>query len=62
MGLSPRIPPIRLPLIGYLLESLGFHWDIAWHVVIGRDSFWSAPHLVAYSSIALVLMSGAVPI
>jgi len=21
-------------------------WDISWHVSIGRDTFWTAPHLL----------------
>jgi hypothetical protein len=25
---------------------IGMHWDIAWHRSIGRDSFWTPPHLM----------------
>jgi hypothetical protein len=25
---------------------IGLHWDIAWHRSIGRDSFWTPPHLM----------------
>src|SRR5215510_4346816 len=25
---------------------LGGHWDIAWHRSIGRDTFWSPPHVL----------------
>lgn len=32
---------------------LGVAWDVAWHGVIGRDTFWIPPHLVIYSSVAL---------
>jgi hypothetical protein len=28
--------------------NLGGQWDIAWHRSIGRDGFWSAPHIVIY--------------
>ncbi len=28
---------------------VGGYWDIAWHRSIGRDSFWSAPHLAIYA-------------
>src|SRR6478735_8365989 len=24
---------------------VGGHWDISWHRSIGRDSFWTAPHM-----------------
>ena len=27
---------------------VGGYWDISWHRSIGRDSFWSAPHLAIY--------------
>ena len=26
----------------------GSHWDISWHRSIGRDSFWSPPHIAIY--------------
>jgi hypothetical protein len=32
---------------------LGVAWDVAWHGVIGRDTFWIPPHLVIYSSVTL---------
>jgi len=28
-----------------MLGGLGVQWDIRWHLLIGRDSFWIAPHL-----------------
>jgi hypothetical protein len=28
---------------------IGGYWDISWHRSIGRDSFWSAPHLAIYA-------------
>jgi hypothetical protein len=27
---------------------VGGYWDIAWHRSIGRDTFWSAPHMAIY--------------
>lgn len=35
--------------------SLGLTWDIRWHGAVGRDSFWTPPHLLIYSG---VLFSG----
>jgi hypothetical protein len=29
-------------------STLGVQWDIAWHRSIGRDTFWSPPHLAIY--------------
>jgi len=28
--------------------TLGLLWDISWHTAIGRDSFWSPPHVAVY--------------
>src|SRR6187401_3141089 len=28
---------------------VGGYWDISWHRSIGRDSFWTAPHLAIYA-------------
>ena len=27
---------------------VGLLWDISWHMTIGRDTFWSPPHMVEY--------------
>jgi hypothetical protein len=27
---------------------VGVHWDIAWHRSIGRDTFWTPPHMAIY--------------
>jgi hypothetical protein len=27
---------------------IGVIWDISWHITIGRDTLWSAPHLAIY--------------
>ena len=40
-------------LLGVLCSFLGFAWDIQWHVDVGPDTFFTAPHLVLYSGIAL---------
>ncbi|HEY7649674.1 MAG TPA: hypothetical protein VID04_11760 [Methylomirabilota bacterium] len=29
----------------------GVQWDIRWHLLIGRDSFWIAPHLMTYTGV-----------
>lgn len=29
---------------------IGATWDISWHMSIGRDTFWSPPHLFIYAS------------
>jgi hypothetical protein len=29
------------------------YWDEAWHTDIGRDTFWTAPHLLLYGAVAV---------
>ena len=29
---------------------LGLLWDISWHMTVGRDSFWTPPHVLEYVS------------
>jgi hypothetical protein len=40
-------------LASKLLGGWGVQWDIQWHVLIGRDSFWIAPHLMTYAGVGL---------
>jgi hypothetical protein len=45
-------------LVSKLVGGWGVQWDIQWHVLIGRDSFWIAPHLMTYAGVGLsVLLS-----
>ena len=36
---------------------IGVIWDISWHMTIGRDTFWSPPHLMTYLAALLVAIS-----
>src|SRR5688500_20162048 len=36
---------------------IGVIWDISWHMTIGRDTFWSPPHLMTYLAALLVGVS-----
>ncbi|MBI3625573.1 MAG: hypothetical protein HY215_05450 [Candidatus Rokubacteria bacterium] len=49
----------RALLWGMLAAKLwggwGLTWDIRWHLLIGRDSFWIPPHLLIYSAVVVVL-------
>jgi hypothetical protein len=41
-------------LVLFVVQAmLGLAWDISWHGVIGRDSFWTPPHLMIYSGFTL---------
>ncbi len=37
--------------------ALGVHWDIAWHRSIGRDTFWSPPHMMIYAAAILAALA-----
>lgn len=40
-------------ILGVMLSLIGFAWDVQWHVDVGPDTFFTAPHLVLYSGIAV---------
>ena len=45
-------------IAAHVWAGWGTQWDIQWHLKIGRDSFWIAPHLMTYSGVtAMVLTS-----
>lgn len=45
------IPWYTWSCLGAILSGLvGGVWDISWHESIGRDSFWTAPHVLIYLS------------
>src|SRR5580658_7805579 len=56
---------IWLSVIGVTSAMIGVHWDISWHRSIGRDTFWTPPHIAIYlcgviagiSSAYLILMT-----
>ena len=45
--------PLIVGLIGTLLSWFGSGWDVSWHRLFGRDTFWSTPHLFIYAGVAL---------
>src|ERR671932_2560677 len=46
-------------LFGVLVFLLGGYWDVGWHIPVGRETFWSPPHLLLYSGIVLILATCA---
>jgi hypothetical protein len=40
-------------LAAKLIGGWGVGWDIRWHLIIGRDSFWIAPHVMTYASVVV---------
>jgi hypothetical protein len=51
--LCPSLP-VWLGLCASLLLMVGGVWDISWHRTVGRDTFWSPPHLCIYSGVGLL--------
>src|ERR1051325_4771611 len=43
-------------LLAKAVAGIGVGWDIRWHVVIGRDSFWIAPHVMTYAGVAVAAL------
>ena len=58
-----RPPTVRVRygtiVAGSTLFLLGGYWDVSWHIIIGRDTFWSPPHLVLYAGIIAILAACA---
>jgi hypothetical protein len=51
----PETPNGRVPwylwcaALAVTSAYVGGYWDISWHRSIGRDTFWSAPHMAIYA-------------
>jgi hypothetical protein len=45
--------PLWFALGSSVAAAFGVHWDIAWHRSIGRDAFWTPPHVAIYASAVL---------
>jgi len=55
-ALAVRRSALWTLLAAKLVAGWGVRWDIQWHVQIGRDSFWIAPHLMTYAGVTLVVL------
>ena len=38
--------PIWLVIAGITSSLIGGHWDISWHMSVGRDTFWTPAHIL----------------
>ena len=47
------VVPVVGILVGGITALFGTYWDDAWHTDLGRDTFFSPPHLVLYGGVAL---------
>jgi hypothetical protein len=53
----PAIWPLWFAVGSSLAAAFGVHWDIAWHRSIGRDSFWTPPHVAIYSAAVMAAVA-----
>jgi len=51
---SVRRSALWVLIAAKILGGWGLGWDIRWHVLIGRDSFWIAPHVMTYTGVAVL--------
>ena len=51
-----RRAALWLLLASKLTAGWGLGWDIRWHLLIGRDSFWIAPHVLTYASVTVTVV------
>ena len=50
VGRKPAVPwYLWCSALAVTSAYVGGYWDISWHRSIGRDSFWSAPHIAIYA-------------
>ena len=49
---------IRLITISLFSAVLAGTWDVWWHGALGRESFWSPPHLLLYTSVIVAIVTG----
>ena len=51
--------PLLVLLAGCVVAVVGFFWDVAWHIAIGRDEFlFSPPHMCLLVGISLLGLAG----
>ena len=51
--LPVRRAALWILLVTKLTAGWGLGWDIRWHLLVGRDSFWIPPHMLTYASVAV---------
>ncbi len=49
---------IRLITAALFSAVLAGTWDVWWHGALGRESFWSPPHLLLYTSVIVAIGTG----
>lgn len=55
---ASRSALIRLITTALFSAVLAGTWDVWWHGALGRESFWSPPHLLLYASVLVAIGTG----
>ena len=53
-----RTSPVRLVTAALFTAVLAGTWDAWWHGALGRETFWSPPHILLYSSVIVAIGGG----
>src|SRR5919198_4157624 len=48
-----ELMPLTIGILGIAFAWVGSAWDVSWHRLVGRDTFWTAPHLGIYAGTML---------
>src|SRR3989338_8067457 len=56
--MTMRYSLIRLITIALFSAVLAGTWDVWWHGALGRETFWSPPHLMLYASVIVAIAAG----
>jgi hypothetical protein len=62
VGIGAERFALYIGILGLFLGLVGSSWDVAWHRALGRDTFWSTPHLLMYIGTSLVGASSLVAV
>lgn len=54
------IPAYTLGVVGALLQLTGGIWDVSWHILDMVETFFTPPHTVVYTGVALVAVAALV--
>lgn len=53
-----RMSLIRLITAALFSAVVAGTWDVWWHAALGRETFWSPPHLLLYMSVIVAISTG----
>ncbi len=56
--MTTRTSLVRLIIVALFTAVLAGTWDVWWHAQLGRETFWSPPHLLLYASVIVAIAMG----